>query len=95
MPLFDSSGQHPFEHRNGLRVDAYRPRVEGLYARIERWLDETSGISYWRRISRDNVTSVFGQSAESRIADPDNPRRIFRWLLETMADGKGNVIRYH
>jgi hypothetical protein len=90
VPLLDANGQHP---REGHRIDRYRPRVEGLYARIERWTDEKSGIAHWRSISRDNVTSIFGQSPEARIADPENPRRIFKWLLEKSADGKGNIIR--
>jgi hypothetical protein len=74
---------------------AIAPRVEGLYPRIERWTAEKSGIAYWRSISRDNVKSIFGQSPEARIADPENPRRIFKWLLEKSTDRKGNIIGYH
>jgi RHS repeat-associated protein len=91
VPVLDANDTHPIA---GQRVDRFRPRVEGLYARIERWTDEKSGVAYWRSISRDNVTSIFGQSAEARIADPENPGRIFKWLLEKSTDGKGNIIRY-
>ena len=52
------------------RVHFYRPRIEGLFARIERWVNVTSGECHWRSISRDNITTLYGFTAESRIADP-------------------------
>ncbi len=75
-------------------VYRYRPRVEGLFARIERRVDRTANNVYWRAITRDNVTSIYGKSASARVADPDHPRRVFRWLLEETRDGKGNIIYY-
>jgi Salmonella virulence plasmid 65kDa B protein len=36
------------------RVQCYRPRIEGLFARIERWTHTRSGETHWRSISRDN-----------------------------------------
>ena len=54
-------------------VQRYRPRVEGLFARIERWTDQQTGEIHWRSITRDNVTTLYGQTNESRIADPDDP----------------------
>ncbi|WP_063043903.1 SpvB/TcaC N-terminal domain-containing protein [Nocardia pseudovaccinii] len=75
-------------------VIAYRPRTEGLYALIERRRDRTSGATHWRMISRDNVVSVFGSTAGTRIDDPSDPSRTFRWLLESTADDRGNLVRY-
>jgi RHS repeat-associated protein len=77
-------------------VAGFRPRLEGLYARIERWTDAASGESHWRVISHDNVTTRFGTSAESRIADPEDPRRVFAWLAAESFDDRGNalVFRY-
>lgn len=75
-------------------VVAYRPRTEGLYSRIERWRDRTSGDTHWRVTSKTNVTSVFGRTAATRIADPDDPAKVFRWLLEDVADDHGNLVRY-
>ncbi|MEV0171657.1 SpvB/TcaC N-terminal domain-containing protein [Streptomyces sp. NPDC050803] len=72
----------------------YRPRTEGLFARIERWRERATGDTHWRVTSRENVTSVFGRDAAARIADPDDPTRIFRWLLEETADDRGNLVRY-
>ena len=76
-------------------VRRYRPRVEGLFARIERWtnLSEPQD-TFWRSISKDNVTTWYGKTAESRISDPADPSRIFSWLICESYDDKGNVIRY-
>jgi len=76
------------------RVDHYRPRIEGLFARIEHWSDPQSGESHWRTISRDNVTTFYGTSGSSRIADPDDPRRIFSWLISESRDPRGHLVLY-
>ena len=51
-------------------------------------------MSFWKTVTPDNMTSLFGKSAEARIVDPDDPTRIFSWLLEETFDDKGNVILY-
>ena len=80
--------------RNGYQIEAYRPRIEGLFARIERWTRQTDGDTYWRTISKDNVTTVFGLTAESRIVDPDDPTHVFSWLICQRQNDKGSVIVY-
>src|SRR6266567_1314401 len=75
-------------------VRPYRPRVEGLFARIERWENQETGETHWRSVSKDNITSIYGKSACSRIADPEDDSRVFKWLLEESYDDKGNVILY-
>lgn len=79
---------------NTYDVRLYRPRIEGLFARIERWTDVASGISHWRTITRDNVATLFGYDQNSRIADPNDPSRVFTYLIHSSVDNKGNVIRY-
>ncbi len=77
------------------RVDRYRPRVEGLFARVERWANTVDATDvFWRSISRDNVTTWYGKSAESRIADPGDASRIFSWLISWSHDDRGNVTVY-
>ena len=76
------------------QVRRYRPRIEGSFARIERWSRVASGATHWRAISRDNVTSLFGRTRAARIADPADPTRIFQWMLERSWDDKGNAIVY-
>lgn len=81
----------------GYTIHRYRPRVEGLFARIERWTDDTTGSTRWRTISRDNVTTLYGQDNQSRIFDPADPSpahptRIFSWLACAIWDDKGNAL---
>lgn len=79
------------------RIRRYRPRIEGLFARIERWTNTADPSDvFWRSISKDNITAWYGRTAESRIADPDpsNPGGIFSWLICQSHDDKGNAIAY-
>ena len=75
-------------------IRCYRPRIEGLFAHIERWMEKTTGIIRWRVITKENVTTLFGWTAGSSIADPTDPRKIFEWLPEFVFDDKGNCAHY-
>ncbi|GIF62408.1 hypothetical protein Ais01nite_04430 [Asanoa ishikariensis] len=77
-------------HGVDYEVLAYRPRVEGLYARIERWVARESGVSHWRTISRDNITTLYGADPGSVIAG-DDPRHVFSYLACRRFDNRGNV----
>jgi Salmonella virulence plasmid 65kDa B protein len=78
----------------GEKVQRYRPRIEGGFARIERRQRTSDGVVYWTATTPDNVTSVYGRSAGARIFDTKSPRRVFTWLLEETRDDKGNVLTY-
>jgi RHS repeat-associated protein len=75
-------------------VRRYRPRVEAAFDRIERWEDPATLEVHWRMVTRDNVTSLFGQTASSRIADPADQTRVFSWLLDLSFDDRGNAVSY-
>ncbi|MBK9306375.1 MAG: VCBS repeat-containing protein [Nitrospira sp.] len=76
-------------------IRRYRPRVEGLFARIERWTNKHKpDDTFWRSISKDNITTWYGKTAESRIQDQADPSRIFSWLMCQTYDDKGNVVVY-
>ena len=76
-------------------VHRYRPRVEGLFARIERWINNSDATdTFWRSISKQNISTWYGKSAGSRIADPSDPTRIFSWMICESYDDKGNAIAY-
>jgi hypothetical protein len=75
-------------------IERYRPRVEGLFARIERWTNRGNGEVHWRSITRDNVTTLYGKTDNARIADPAYPKRVFSWLICESYDDKGNAIVY-
>ena len=51
--------------RDGYLVRRYRPRIEGLFARIERWTSQSDGDVHWRSISKDNITTWYGKTAEA------------------------------
>jgi RHS repeat-associated protein len=72
----------------------YKPRVEGSFARIERWLEKSSDIIKWRVITRDNSTTLFGWTIDAVVADPQNGKRIVEWLPEFVMDDKGNCCQY-
>ena len=76
------------------RIKRYRPRIEGLFARIERWTRLSDGDVHWRSISKENILSLYGKDATSRIADPEDAGRIFSWLICETRDDKGNAVLY-
>jgi RHS repeat-associated protein len=81
------------------RLQEYRPRIEGLFSRIERWTNPQTGEIHWRSITKDNITTLYGKDNNSRIfdpADPDpqHPQHIFSWLICESYDDKGNAIVY-
>jgi len=82
------------------RIYRYRPRIEGLFARIERWVRVRDGDTHWRSISKDNITTLYGkrevenQPVHSRIADPADDSKVFSWLICETYDDKGNVMLY-
>jgi RHS repeat-associated protein len=94
VPLRDEDGTRVVRTRLGFNVYPYRPRVEGAFARIERWVDTASGATHWRVLSPDGVTAWYGQSEQARIVDPEDPRRVFSWLLERTEDDRGHVTQY-
>ncbi len=78
----------------GYTIHRYCPRIEGLFARIERWTRQATGDTHWRSISRDNITTIYGKTLESRISDPVDHQRVFTWLICESYDDKGNAIVY-
>jgi RHS repeat-associated protein len=82
------------EGGRGYLVQGYRPRIEGLFARIERWRDLATGETHWRTITSANVTTMYGATADSRICDPADPARVFSWLICVTYDDTGNAARY-
>lgn len=77
-------------------VHSYLPRTEGLFASVEKWTAMKDGTSHWRVINGQNVTSLYGEDEKSRIFDPEEPRKIFSWLLSSVRDDRGNiyVVKY-
>lgn len=79
---------------NLFKIKRYRPRIEGAFARIERWTKKADGIIHWRVITKDDITTIYGDTATSRINEPGNPKKIFEWLPRFTHDDKGNCALY-
>ncbi|MBC7985670.1 MAG: toxin, partial [Sphingomonadaceae bacterium] len=92
--LADGTRHHDPAVAPGFTVRRYRPRIDTLYARIERWTRDSDGDTHWRSLSRDNILTIYGGDQESRIADPADPARIFSWLICETRDDRGNAILY-
>jgi len=99
VPVLDAAGRRVSFPRTlhgvAYRVHLYRPRVEGSFARIERWARADGAGGHWRTITRDNVTTLFGPDENSRIFDPSDPGRVFSYLISLTFDDKGNATHYH
>lgn len=98
VPLLDDKGMRITRKRSvfGIEYDVsfYRPRIEALFARIERWQARGTGISHWRSITKDNVFTLYGYDTDSRVVDPIDPTHVFEWRISRTWDLKGNVVNY-
>ena len=98
VPVLDTNGDRKPVSRTVFgvhyQIAYYRPRIEGLFARIERWRATESGIIHWRTITRDNVVTLYGDGPDSRVADPVDSGRIFEWRISRTFDDKGNATFY-
>ncbi|MBL0073876.1 MAG: insecticidal toxin complex protein [Bacteroidetes bacterium] len=94
----DTAGDYIIKERDSsdghFTIRNYQPRIEGLFARIERWSEKTTGRIKWRIITKENITTLFGWTDNSIIANPDDPARIYEWLPEFVFDDKGNCSQY-
>jgi hypothetical protein len=88
VPNRKADGSLDVLHRADRVVQQYRPRSEGLFARIERHT-LTDGSVHWEVTTKDNVTHTYGRTAATQIADPKDASRIFTWLLEESKDDRG------
>lgn len=82
------------DHDSDREGRAFPAAGRGLFSRIERVTILATGEIYWRALTRDNLTSTFGKTTASRVADPADAKRVFSWLLDTTEDDRGNVVLY-
>ena len=98
VPILDLAGDRKTLTRTvygvPFQIALYRPRIEGVFSRIERWTAAETGISHWRTLSRDNITALYGADPASRVAGPGDPTRIFSWQICRTWDDKGNAAVY-
>ena len=75
----------------------YRPRTEGLFARVAHL--KSGQTDYWEVRSRNGLISLYGDArplgADSPVVHhPDQSGRIFSWHLTQTRDPFGNRIEY-
>jgi RHS repeat-associated protein len=80
----------------------YRPRTEGLFARIEH-VRNAAG-NYWEVRNKDGLLTRYGTPRPdgadatwrdpAAVADPSDPGRVFGWRITATQDALGNLIRY-
>ncbi len=76
-------------------VAIYCPRTAASFSIIERYSNQSDPTDvFWVVTHADNSTSIFGYSDTAKIVDPQDPTRIFKWLLEETYDAKGNHCFY-
>jgi RHS repeat-associated protein len=81
----------------GPGMTRYRPRTEGLFARIEH--HEDASTNHWEVRSKEGLISLYGTpnrflNDPAVIANPDNRSEIFNWKLIETRDPFGNRILY-
>ncbi|MHC8290997.1 SpvB/TcaC N-terminal domain-containing protein [Pseudomonas sp. XS1P51] len=82
------------------RIVSYQPRIEGGFAKIERWFNEDDAAGFWKIQSADGSTHVYGKTLASRRAEhkdeskPLEPERVGVWLLDESVNTRGEHIVY-
>ena len=94
----DSHGDYVIKERpssdGSYVIRNYIPRIEGMFARVERWSAKANGRIRWRVINRENTTTLFGWTDNAVISNPKDPTRIYKWLPEFVFDDRGNCSQY-
>ena len=78
-------------------ITRYRPRTEGLFARIEH--HATPETDHWEVRSKDGLVSVYGTpftwpDDPAATANPENRAEVFSWNLTKTVDPFGNTMQY-
>ncbi|WP_114516962.1 SpvB/TcaC N-terminal domain-containing protein [Wolbachia endosymbiont of Cylisticus convexus] len=76
-------------------ITYYEPRVEGLFAKIERLISKNDNRIYWQVTSKDGSIAIYGKNEQAQIYDTSNKQHIAEWLLEELSDVYGNKIFYY
>ncbi len=76
----------------------FRPRTEGLFARIERVRDAATN-DFWEIATKEGLVSRYGTPGMAGddpavVADPQDRRKVFSWRLTETVDPFGNRIVY-
>ncbi|GJL61397.1 MAG: hypothetical protein NPIRA04_00510 [Nitrospirales bacterium] len=73
--------------------DEYRAKVEGGFTRVKK-RTATDGKPYFEATDKSGKTFIFGSVAATRVANPNDASKIFRWCLERVEDVHGNYMTF-
>ncbi len=96
--LFLLSGAEQLVRTGALAGAAlYRPRTEGLFARIQH--HSADADDYWEVRSRTGLRSLYGHPASrgndpAVLRNPENAAQVLAWHLSETSDTFGNRIEY-
>ncbi len=71
--------------------DEYRAKVEGGFTRVKK-LTASDGNPYFEATDKTGKIFIFGAVPTTRLADPNDASKIFRWCLERVEDVHGNYM---
>ncbi|ADD41848.1 SpvB/TcaC N-terminal domain-containing protein [Stackebrandtia nassauensis] len=108
LPSYDSSEVYSFSLSgelvptsetfgvDGYTVKRWRARREDSHIRVEQWTNDETGRVHWRTRDTSNTLSIYGLNPDdsTRIFDPEEPGRVFSWLVERQFDTAGNAVFY-
>jgi len=98
LPKYDGSDSYLLNESTELvqqhnSSSIYIERHQSSFALIEK-IEENNHV-YWRVTNNDNSRIIFGNSDTSQVADLNDPKRIYKWLISEETDATGNKIKYH
>jgi len=68
--------------------DEYRAKIESEFLRIKKLAG-----GWWEVTDKKGIKYLFGQTAASRIADPADSNKVFKWCLDWVVDRDGNYMK--
>jgi len=92
-----SADKYVFHRSNGYMAlisaggGSYRTVIEKEFLQIKK-LTADDGKPYWRVTDKSGVRYTFGSTAASRMDDPSDPNKIFKWCLDQVEDANGNYM---
>ncbi|MFJ7314045.1 SpvB/TcaC N-terminal domain-containing protein [Pseudomonas sp. NPDC098747] len=102
MPELEADGRiksRPESTYDGVTIGLHNvvrfwPRVESDFALRELWQPTSNQPPFWLVHGADGSLHVYGKTAASRRADPDDPLRVSAWLLCESMNTHGEHIGF-
>ena len=69
----------------------YRAKIEGGFTRVQK-LTASDGKPYFLATDKTGQKFYFGRTAATRVANPSDATKIFRWCLDRVEDLDGNYM---